>query len=98
MANQSMKFEDIIKKLGIDDTTINCDIINNTENSTYKTIISYITTLPSKQFTLLSSLIGILLIDNIDTREQLILGKFINNIGQTIITAAAQEEINKKVK
>jgi len=55
-------------------------------------------TLPSgpKQFVLLSTLIGILLIDDIDPKDQIILGKFINNIGQTILTAAAQEQINIK--
>jgi len=41
-------------------------------------------------------LIGILLIDNIDAKDQIILGKFINNIGHTILTAAAQEKINIK--
>ncbi|MDF2678422.1 MAG: hypothetical protein K0Q97_2774, partial [Bacillota bacterium] len=39
---------------------------------------------------------GILLIDSIDAKDQIILGKFINNIGQTILTAAAQEQINNK--
>jgi hypothetical protein len=52
--------------------------------------------LPPKQFVLLSTLIGILLIDDIDPKDQIILGKFINNIGQTILTAAAQEQINIK--
>lgn len=64
--------------------------------STYKALISYIVSLPPKQFVLLSTLIGILLIDKIDSKDQLILGKFINNIGQTIFTAAAQEQINIK--
>jgi len=41
-------------------------------------------------------LIGIALIDSLDAKEQLILGKFINNIGQTIIISAAQEELNIK--
>jgi transcription termination factor Rho len=65
-------------------------------NTTYKALISCITTLPPKQFVLLSTLIGILLIDDIDPKDQIILGKFINNIGQTILTAAAQEQINIK--
>jgi UDP-N-acetylmuramoyl-tripeptide--D-alanyl-D-alanine ligase len=52
--------------------------------------------LPPKQFVLLSTLLGILLIDDIDPKDQLILGKFINNISNTIFTAAAQEKINIK--
>jgi hypothetical protein len=95
MDKEKMGFEDIIKTLGIDNTT---DTVseNNVSNNTYKTLVSYITSLPPKQFILLSSLIGILLIDSIDAKDQIILGKFINNIGQTILTAAAQEQINNK--
>lgn len=98
MSNQGMEFENIIKKLSTDNDTNNITNDTDATNSAYQSIISYITSLPSKQFVLLSSIIGILLIDNIDPKEQFILGKFINNIGQTIITAAAQEEINKKIK
>lgn len=95
MGKENSGFEDIIRKLSIDDTPD--DTVKNicVSNSTYKALVSYITSLPPKQFILLSSLIGILLIDNIDAKEQIILGKFINNIGQTILTAAAQEQINK---
>lgn len=97
MDKDSLIFEGIIRKLNIDDTAENIEE-HNTSNNTYKALISYIVSLPSKQFVLLSTLIGILLIDNIDSKDQLILGKFISNISQTIFTAAAQEEINKKVK
>lgn len=97
MSKESLGFEEnILKKLGTDDTSNNEDKDNNSANTTYKTLVSYITSLPPKQFILLSSLIGILLIDNIDAKDQIILGKFINNIGQTILTAAAQEQINIK--
>ena len=95
MSKENLSFEDIIRKLNTDDASDNT-IRDNTSNNTYKKLVSYITSLPPKQFILLSSLIGILLIDNIDSKEQIILGKFINNIGQTILTAAAQEQINKK--
>lgn len=94
MDNDSIGLEDIIRKL--DDTPDNTVKENNTSNNTYKALISYIISLPPKQFILLSSLIGILLIDNIDAKDQIILGKFINNIGHTILTAAAQEKINIK--
>lgn len=95
MNNQSPGYDDIIKRLSYEDSTDNTDK-DNSESNAYKTLVSYVTSLPPKQFILLSSLIGILLIDNIDTEDQFILGKFINNVGQTILTAAAQEQINIK--
>jgi hypothetical protein len=94
MKNMSKNFEDIIKKLSAEEDTNNK--YNTAANNTYKTLVSYIISLPPKQFILLSSLIGILLIDDLDSKEQIILGKFINNIGQTILTSAAQEQINIK--
>lgn len=96
MTKDSLRFEDINRKLNTDDPTDNTVKENAGLNNTYKALISCIVSLPPKQFVLLSSLIGILLIDNIDAKDQFILGKFINNIGQTIITAAAQEQINTK--
>lgn len=95
MDKENIEFKDLIKSFGIEN---NSDTVseNNVSNNTYKTLVSYITSLPPKQFILLSSLIGILLIDSIDAKDQIILGKFINNIGQTILTAAAQEQINNK--
>lgn len=101
MEEHGMDFANIIKKLSADENTSNTDCddkAENINNNTYKTIVSCIISLPPKQYILLSSLIGILLIDNLDAKEQLILGKFINNIGQTIITSAAQEELNIKRK
>jgi len=59
---------------------------NNIEN----TLISCFFSLPPKQFSLLSSLIGIFLIDNLDTNQQNSLGNFLVNVGQAILTAAAQ--------
>ena len=96
MDKESLVFEGIIRKLNIDESSDNKDTENKESSNTYKALISYITSLPPRQFVLLSSLIGILLIDNIDAKDQIILGKFINNIGQTILTAAAQEQINIK--
>lgn len=94
MDQESMVFEGIIRKLNIDSSD-DKDIENYT-NTGYKALISCITNLSPKQFVLLSTLIGIFLIDGIDAKDQIILGKFINNIGQTIFTAAAQEKINIK--
>lgn len=45
------------------------------------------------QFSLLSSILGILLIDNLDTNQQNSLGNFIVGIGQAILTAAAQGQL-----
>lgn len=99
MANQSMSFDDIIRKLSADDNASDDDCDNKGEiidKNTYRTIVSCIISLPPKQYTLLSSLIGILLIEHLDPIEQISLGKFINNIGQTIITSAAQEQLSIK--
>ncbi|GAA0226470.1 hypothetical protein [Metaclostridioides mangenotii] len=49
--------------------------------------------LPAKQFSLLSSIIGIILIDNLDIDQQDALGNFLTNIGQNISTSAAQETV-----
>jgi len=65
-------------------------------NNICKALISRIIGLPPKQFVLLSTLLGIILIDDLDAKDQLILGKFINNISNTIFTAAAQEKISIK--
>lgn len=94
MDEESLVFEGIIRKLNIDDS--DDKEIENNSTTGYKALISCIINLPPKQFVLLSTLIGILLVDDIDAKDQIILGKFINNIGQTIFTAAAQEQINIK--
>lgn len=96
MDKDSLIFEGIIRKLNIDEAPDDKDTEKSSSNSTYKALVSYITSLPPRNFVLLSSLIAIALIDNIDAKDQLILGKFINNIGNTILTAAAQEQINIK--
>lgn len=101
MGNQSMGFDDIIRKLSADDDTSNTDCDNKDdiiESNTYRTIVSCIISLPPKQYTLLSSMIGILLIENLEPIEQISLGKFIYNISQTILTSAAQEQLNIKKK
>ena len=54
---------------------------------------SWFFSLPPKQFALLSSLIGILLTDNLNPDQQNALGNFIVNIGQVILTSAAQGQL-----
>ncbi|MGI6144444.1 MAG: hypothetical protein GX092_07020 [Clostridia bacterium] len=49
--------------------------------------------LSPKQLTLLSTLLGLLLIDNLDIKQQNSLGNFIVNVGQAILVAAAQGEV-----
>jgi hypothetical protein len=45
------------------------------------------------KFSLLASLLGILLIDNLNLDQQNSLGNFLENVGQNLLTAAAQGEI-----
>ncbi len=49
--------------------------------------------LPPAQFAILASLIGILIIDNLDLDQQNAIGNFIMSVGQTIATASAQGEL-----
>jgi hypothetical protein len=49
--------------------------------------------IPAKQFSLLSSIIGILLIDNLNIDQQNAFGNFLVNVGQNILTSAAQETV-----
>lgn len=49
--------------------------------------------LPPKEFSLLSSMIGLLLIDNLDINQQNSLGNFLVGVGQALLTAAAQGQL-----
>ena len=69
---------------------------DNSDNKCPKsTIGSSFFSMPPKQFALLSSLLGILLVDNLNIEQQNSIGNFIVNIGQSILTAAAQGEAIK---
>ncbi len=61
-----------------------CDTINPIE--------SCLLTLPPKQFSLLSTILGLLLQDGLNINQKNALGNFIVNIGQSLLTAAAQEQ------
>lgn len=65
----------------------------NNDNKYNNLLAKCLFSLPPKQFSLLSSLLGILLIDNLDLDQQNALGNFIVNVGQAILTAAAQGAI-----
>lgn len=95
MEKHKTEFSDLIRKLS-EDSSADCEI--DLEKNSCKTIASYITSLPPKQYTLLSSVVGILLTENLDPKEQISLGKFFINIGQTILSSAAQEELSIKRK
>jgi len=49
--------------------------------------------LPPKQFALLSALIGIILIDGLDSDQQNSLGNFLVSVGQVILVSAAQSAL-----
>ncbi|MCT4619919.1 MAG: hypothetical protein N4A62_11095 [Marinisporobacter sp.] len=51
--------------------------------------------LPPEQFTLLSYLVALLLVQNLDANEQNALGNFIEAVGQAILTIAAQEQLQQ---
>lgn len=70
---------------------------NNTcnGNNIVNPFVSCFFSLPPKQFALLSSLLGILLIDSLNTEQQNSLGNFIVNVGQSILTAASQGQVQE---
>ena len=53
-------------------------------------------TLPPAQFSLLASLIGILLIDGLTPAQQNALGNFLITIGQSLATSSAQAAVLKE--
>lgn len=55
-------------------------------------IESCLLSLPPKQFALLSTIFGLLLLDDLSIDQKNALGNFIVSVGQTILTAAAQEQ------
>ena len=69
-----------------------CDNISNDSNCD-NPLTKCFFSLPPKQFSLLSSLLGLLLIDNLDLNQQNSLGNFIVNVGQAILTSAAQGQM-----
>jgi hypothetical protein len=58
-----------------------------------RSLASCLYSLSPKQLSLLSSLIGILLIDNLDVNQQNSLGNFIVGVGQILLISAAQEQL-----
>lgn len=55
-------------------------------------IESCLLSLPPKQFALLASFFGVILLDDLTIDQKNALGNFFLSIGQTMLTAAAQEQ------
>jgi len=49
--------------------------------------------IPPIWFALLATLIGIVLVDNLDAKEQSSVGNFIMSIAQTLVTTSAQQDV-----
>lgn len=45
--------------------------------------------IPAKQLSLLASVLGLALIDDLDTDQQNVIGNFLVSVGQSVLTAAA---------
>lgn len=72
----------------------NLNDCNNLSNDNSNCLIkSCLLSLPPKQFALLSSLLGIIIIDDLSIEQQNAIGNFLVNVGQAILTAAAQEQL-----
>ncbi len=65
---------------------------NNSSCDKISPIESCLLSLPPNQFALLSSILGILLLDGLNVDQKNALGNFVVNIGQAILTAASQEQ------
>lgn len=66
--------------------------LNNKSCCNVNPIESCLLSLPPKQFALLSTIFGLLLLDDLSIDQKNALGNFIVSVGQTILTAAAQEQ------
>ena len=67
--------------------------LNNDKNSNKKTCdSSCLLSLPPKQFAVLSTILGLALLDDLSIDQQSALGNFFLSVGQTILTASAQEQ------
>ncbi|HOJ11815.1 MAG TPA: hypothetical protein PK733_14650 [Clostridiales bacterium] len=82
-------------KLFMGDNCVSCGKAQNGSSSNImeNRVKSCFFSLPPKQFSLLATLIGILLIDNLDANQQNSLGNFIVSIGQGILTAVSQQAL-----
>lgn len=68
----------------------NSEICSNQNNNIINSLCSCFFSLDPKQYALLSSLLGLLLIENLSLDQQNSLGNFIVSLGSAILTSAAQ--------
>lgn len=72
----------------------NTKILNNNSKCNNSCFLeSCLFSLPPKQFAIVSALFGVILSDDLDIDQKNALGNFLLNIGQTILTEAAQEQV-----
>jgi len=80
---------------GIDNMNYNLNDEKKTNNKSCNNsnpIESCLLSLHPQKFALLSTILGLSLLDDLNINQKNALGNFIVNIGQTILTAAAQEQ------
>jgi hypothetical protein len=65
---------------------------NNKSCENINPIESCLLSLPPNQFAILSTIFGLILQDDLNINQKNALGNFIVSIGQTLLTAAAQEQ------
>lgn len=75
-----------------------CDENNVNCNDQKNILISCLLSLPPQQFSLLSSIIGLVFTEKLNLNEQNSLGNFIVGVGQTILTSAAQGQFIESLK
>ena len=68
----------------------NEDLSKNPTNNSPNTLLDCLLSIPPAQFTLFSTLIGLLIVEGLTIDQQNTLGNFIVGIGQAILVAAAQ--------
>lgn len=67
--------------------------LNNDKCTNEKPCVnSCLLSLPPKQFAALATIFGLLLLDDLSLDQQSALGNFLLSVGQTILTASAQEQ------
>jgi hypothetical protein len=69
------------------------DNLNDVKNpNKISCVNSCLLSLPPKQFAALSTIFGLLLLDDLSIDQQSALGNFLLSVGQTILTASAQAQ------
>lgn len=71
----------------------NIDICSKINNKNTNPLSSCFFSMPPKQYALLSSLLGILFVENLDTDQQNSLGNFFVSVGSSMLAAAAQAQL-----